>query len=708
MNGRKLVIILMFVIISFSMASVSKIIAPPTTYGNVAVGKFYKFSENTSSSYSDEYPCLDYSDGAKLTDEAIGLSWPLSDWVGWHNRGVDIVLDLGSSYDIDVVRLNTCSRTGWSIYFPPSLSVSVRQDDSDPWQSFGIVAVAPADTQNHTNYWFEITAEKTAARYVKFSMPTNANHLFVSEIEVYGDIKNTWKNVPDWGCYHGAFPVDTSGNLRVSSFEGFVEKKISMVLWYHHMGNSSFGSLANLSPLLELDTGGHRYLSVGWLPDITSDQLRQGTLDGYLQQWFTDSFDSTLRNHRSEPMWIRPINEMNSGWVSYGHDPLNFRRAWRRMYNIAEQLGVTEYDIFVWAPNHRSYPDEPWNNMDNYYPGDNYVDWVGISAYPPSAGIVPEEQRYPRGRLTEFYNLYADRKPLMIAEGGVSETVDQKKWVEEWFDCIKYEFPMIKAAIWENHNDRRIELYPEALEAYQRLVADPYFFDNIYAGNVDYNKDGIINLQDIVSMADAWQYSTADFYSYFDSYGLVVMEAEGFAKNIPGAAQAAGHSWQVLTDNPNAIGGAYVQALPITGLTVAENIELISPRLSYNVYFALPGTYYLWVRAAANSGDEMGYFGLNGNVLGEFTSRTFVNFVWKNNAAVFEVQEAGLHSFDIWLGNDGLKLDRILITQNPAYSTAAEPPVSQYVNAPIHKTDINADNITDFNDLKIIIDMWLE
>lgn len=706
MNKIKFVLIVV-AFFCFCSGLRANLTGPVTTYGNLSVGKFYKFSAETSSSYQDNYPCLDYSDGSKLTNELTGLSWPLDEWVGWHNEQIDIVLDLGKVYKIDRARLNSCSRTGWSIYFPTSLEVYISEDETMQWQKFGDTILPPADTNGHTAAWLETTAEKTSARFVKFSMPNNGNHLFVSEIEVYGEIKNTWKNVPEWGCYHGAFPVDTSGNMRISSFEEYTEKTLSMVLWYHHMGNSTFDRLSNLSNLLRLDTGGHRYLSIGWLPDISAELIGQGQLDEYLNQWFTDSLNPEYRNHRSEPIWIRPMNEMNGGWVEYGLDPDNYRRAWRRMYNIAEQIGTTEHDIFVWSPNHRSYPDEPWNNMDKYYPGDHYVDWVGISAYPPSSGIVAEEERYPRGRFTEFYNLYSDRKPLMIAEGGVSDTVDQNKWVQEWFDCLKNEFPMIKAAIWENHNDRRIELYPDALATYQQKVADPYFLGNIYGGNVEYNNDGFVNLGDLAHTAAAWQYSTEQLYSYFDSFGLLVFEAEGYSQKFSGSNQTQSHSWQLLNDNSSAIGG-YMQALPNDGIEINDNIETDAPRLSYNLYFAIPGTYYFWIKSAAGAEDDTGYFGLNGNVIGQFSIRVFFNFLWKSNAAVFEVDEPGFHTFDIWMGKDGLKIDRVIITNQESFSMAAEPPISQFANGPVHPTDINADAVTDIEDLLIFSEFWLK
>ena len=56
------------------------------------------------------------------------------------------------------------------------------------------------------------------------------------------------------------------------------------------------------------------------------------------------------------PIWFRPANEMNGSWTPYYGDPTNYVKAWRRMYNIAEQLGVTAYNVFVWSPNSVSMP----------------------------------------------------------------------------------------------------------------------------------------------------------------------------------------------------------------------------------------------------------------------------------------------------------------------------------------------------------------
>ncbi|MDX1531405.1 MAG: glycosyl hydrolase, partial [Rhodothermales bacterium] len=36
---------------------------------------------------------------------------------------------------------------------------------------------------------------------------------------------------------------------------------------------------------------------------------------------------------------------------------------------------------WVWSPNVVSVPDTPDNDMHRYYPGDAYVDWVGLDGY---------------------------------------------------------------------------------------------------------------------------------------------------------------------------------------------------------------------------------------------------------------------------------------------------------------------------------------
>ena len=113
--------------------------------------------------------------------------------------------------------------------------------------------------------------------------------------------------------------------------------------------------------------------------------------------------------------------------------------------------------------------------MECYWPGDQYVDWVGVSCYPPSIQYVgTEANRYTVERCREINQKYGSYKPMMIAEGGYSDTVDRSEFVRQWFSFNKI-YPSFKAMIWENHNTRVIQADTKALEIYRREIQNPYW-----------------------------------------------------------------------------------------------------------------------------------------------------------------------------------------------------------------------------------------
>jgi Glycosyl hydrolase family 26/F5/8 type C domain len=467
----KHVIVIMMVFVFCSPA-----FAEFETEGLISIGKFYTYDTSPSNSYSDSLSCLTYSDGAELTDETMGASWPLTDWVAWSDQDVEITLDLGKVYSVDQIKLHTASRTAWSIHFPDSLEIYYRESTGDSWTQYGSSVTIGSDTSDWSTDWLVGSGGTVTARYIKFDVDCQAGEMvFLDQLEVYGTIKNTWKQVPSWGCLHGGYHVDSLNNKRYQDFEIRSGKTLAMILAYLDMETGN--DFSDIEDIWENDTAGSgmdtdRLLSVGWLPDnYSSDDIASGDLDSYFDDWFSDANNSTHLNTKT--IWLRPMNEMNTTWTSWGGDPSTYRQAWRRMYNIAEQIGVAEKLIFQWSPNYRSFPDEAWNKMDEYYPGDQYVDWVGLSLYPPT--VSPW---YPNELIDEIYTLYGDYKPMIISEGAFnteSPNIDCVDWTYDWFDVIKNDYPMIKAAIWENHMDRRIESSPETTAAYRYGVEAPYF-----------------------------------------------------------------------------------------------------------------------------------------------------------------------------------------------------------------------------------------
>jgi mannan endo-1,4-beta-mannosidase len=83
-------------------------------------------------------------------------------------------------------------------------------------------------------------------------------------------------------------------------------------------------------------------------------------------------------------LW-RPFHEMNGGWFWWGaQDPAKFIAVWRHMFEYFSTTRQLDNLLWVYGPNHGK-------NTATYYPGDKFVDLVGLDAY--TDHIDPEHIR---------------------------------------------------------------------------------------------------------------------------------------------------------------------------------------------------------------------------------------------------------------------------------------------------------------------------
>jgi hypothetical protein len=197
-----------------------------------------------------------------------------------------------------------------------------------------------------------------------------------------------------------------------------------------------------------------------------------------------DTFIAAQADHvkkYGKPVFLRWAWEMNGNWFPWdgahnGQDPSRFILAWRHVHDIFQQRGATNV-AWVWAPNWQSHPSASWNELDRYYPGDDYVDWVGVDGYSDS-------QMTPDDLFDTFYQRYAGRKPIMLAETGVHDTGGTSKpdWIDSLGEWAKAH-PSVAALCWFDtdintdtvNDDYRIDSTPASLEAFRRLANDPHF-----------------------------------------------------------------------------------------------------------------------------------------------------------------------------------------------------------------------------------------
>ena len=131
---------------------------------------------------------------------------------------------------------------------------------------------------------------------------------------------------------------------------------------------------------------------------------------------------------------------------------------------------------------------------------------------------------------------------------------------------------------------------------------------------------------------------------------------------------------QALPDKSNA------ESLPHVG---AYNTAT-GPRMDYAVNFKSAGTYYISIRCGSPSkypgnGDSV-HIGLDGKAV-TVGSRYGVGkggaFGWRDRSSLgqvkVEVPSAGIHTVNIWMREDGTKMDKIVVKKSPGNPSGKGP-----------------------------------
>jgi beta-mannanase len=184
------------------------------------------------------------------------------------------------------------------------------------------------------------------------------------------------------------------------------------------------------------------------------------------------------------------------GDPNYPDGPERFRDAYRHIIDLFKQQKANHITWFF-HPDIQRWPDEEWNSAKYYYPGDDYIDWIGISIY--GTQFVDEDWVLFSDQLKRYEKLIDDitqiDKPLAILEFGVMDgraDGTKKEWLENAFATIK-DNPYLKfSAItywhenWINKDGTkssiRIDSSKQSLKTFQNLIADEDFISKSVFG----------------------------------------------------------------------------------------------------------------------------------------------------------------------------------------------------------------------------------
>jgi len=320
-------------------------------------------------------------------------------------------------------------------------------------------------------------------------MPQGKKGLLYDDYEINIKGNKTELFIPEDKTLTGIFTQHTFGNYLPSlkKVEKSLGHKFEFVMTYY-----SFDEKLRKDEMRQIyDDGRIMMLTMhpwnnGSLLDFVIPQIIEGEYDGYIREW-ADSI-----RELGEPVFVRFANEMNGDWDPWcawfsGKDHDLYIEAWKRVYSIFKEAGA-DNAYFVWNPHDRSYPDFKWNNAHLYYPGDQYVDWIGLTGYNNGTSHKGDEWRefddIYGGIYKEYRKLYPN-KPIMITEFACNEKGGNKaKWISDAFKYLNDKYSGIKIVVWFNQVDGKwnypITSSPEAKKAFiEGIKADRYDFKAI-------------------------------------------------------------------------------------------------------------------------------------------------------------------------------------------------------------------------------------
>ncbi|HEY2801991.1 MAG TPA: glycosyl hydrolase [Chthoniobacterales bacterium] len=314
--------------------------------------------------------------------------------------------------------------------------------------------------------------------------------------------------VPTNGKYTGAFIDfgDTEDNVTldgIEDFETMVGKHQAIIASSSYWGEQRFPT-RNLEiisrhgsmPLVFWSPWDKPYLQNRGPDRFSLREIIKGTWDTYIDRW-ADSARAF-----GKPMLVSFANEMNgewfpwSGWFYGANKPVpgqpnewqgpeTFKKAYRHVVDRVRARGAKNIQ-WVFHTNNYAEPNETWNYPAAYYPGSNYVDWLGMSIYGQQVGGDDWSPVEPL--ITWPYDQMCavdPTKPIMVAEWGVGEFPrhgDKAKFISEGLQLLRTQYPRIKAAVywserWQNddntYSNLRVNSSVEALAAYKKGIANP-------------------------------------------------------------------------------------------------------------------------------------------------------------------------------------------------------------------------------------------
>ncbi|MBR3791675.1 MAG: hypothetical protein IKK18_03140, partial [Clostridia bacterium] len=278
------------------------------------------------------------------------------------------------------------------------------------------------------------------------------------------------------------------------------QSKCSAKLIYLEYGDTNFNWIKS-----ELKTANERKQAVEFalnLPNQGNDV--QKVING---KEYIETVASMLASYPNIKYFLRFGAEFDIWDISA--NPQEYKKAFRTVADIIHKKVPNACMVF--SPNMVS----SWNvNVEDYYPGDEYVDWVGMSLYMHKYFLGDanrsEDTKYmevvfgtgdsasPVENAKKIIDMYGDRKPIMISECGASHTVrtaneNATLWalnrLEKMYTYLPMVYPQIKLMLYfdtvmqNETNDYALKTNSQMKNLFERITSGEMFIQKSAENN---------------------------------------------------------------------------------------------------------------------------------------------------------------------------------------------------------------------------------
>ncbi|CAL2062864.1 glycoside hydrolase family 26 protein [Tenacibaculum sp. 190524A05c] len=349
----------------------------------------------------------------------------------------------------------------------------------------------------------EKTAEKSTPKRAKFE-PKKGVLLFAGqELEAVGGLEKYNDGYLDhfdkpagWTTYTNINPGENSFGRTQEGLDGLWET--------HDWGDNDY----NASLQLQDSSYTNMALAIGLQFVNHEEKVADGTHDKYI-----DKLGDFLLSLGKRPVFLRIAYEFDGEpWNHYDKEAT--KTAYRRMVTKLRKKGVTN-TAYVWQSTGFMSPND--GDLESWYPGDEYVDWLGFSFF----------NRWAEQKMIAFARKKG--KPVFIAEasptitdpnfdkntGNTKETQLSNpeqaeeawnKWFIPFFKCIEDNKDVVKAVSyinchWDSHRmwfenptfkkiDARLQLSDSISKRWKEntskdlfIKSSPSLYEELYGNN---------------------------------------------------------------------------------------------------------------------------------------------------------------------------------------------------------------------------------